>query len=95
MNDIFYFLNEDGLTNYADANTPYTINNNYKEVTENLEGDTLILVAWLHNNFLMLNNDKSKFLASKREGDLSIKIGQKRIKCQKTIKLLGIKIDNH
>ena len=60
-----------------------------------MEGDTLILIAWLDNNFLMLNNDKSKFLASKREGDLSIRIGQKIIKCQKTVKLLGIKIDNH
>ena len=51
INDIFYFLNEDGLTNYADDNTPYNINNNYKEVTENLEGDTQILIAWLDNNF--------------------------------------------
>ena len=95
INGIFYFLNEDGLTNYADDNTSYTINNNYTEVTENLEGDTLTLIAWLDDNFLMLNNDKCKFLASKRKGDLSIRIGQKIIKCQMTVKLLGIKIDNH
>ena len=42
----------------------------------------------------MLNADKCKILASNKDDDLSIDIDGETIICQKSVKLLGLKIDN-
>ena len=36
INDIFYFVNEDTVANFADDNTPYTIQNNIETLLNNL-----------------------------------------------------------
>ena len=40
INDIFYFVNENSFTNYADDNTPYAIDNNFETVINSLLNDT-------------------------------------------------------
>ena len=49
---------------------------------------------WFDNNFLKLNADKCKLLVAKHEDEVSITLGKEVIKGNKTVKLLGIKIDN-
>ena len=46
------------------------------------------------NNFLKLNADKRKLLVTKHEDEVSITLDKEVIKGNKTVKLLGIKIDN-
>ena len=43
INDIFYFVREDRITNYADDTTPYTINKNYVEMVDELQLDAHIV----------------------------------------------------
>ena len=39
INDIFYFVNEDTVANFADDNTPYTIQNNIETLLNNLQSE--------------------------------------------------------
>ena len=49
---------------------------------------------WFDNNLLKLNADKCKLLVTKHEDEVSITLDKEMIKGNKTVKLLGIKIDN-
>ena len=91
---IFYFVNEDTVANFADDNTPYTIQNNIETLLNNLQSDSHTLLMWFDNNFLKLNADKCKLLVTKHEDEVSITLDKEVIKGNKTVKLLGIKIDN-
>ena len=91
INDIFYFILEDRVANYADDTTPYTIKDNYAddttpytikdnyaELIDSLQLESNILLDWFKNNFFKLNADKCKLLVSNKQ----------------SVKLLGIKIAN-
>ena len=91
---MFYFVNEDTVANFADDNTPYTIQNNIETLLNNLQPDHHTLLMWFDNNFLKLNADKCKLLVTKHEDEVSITLDKEVIKGNKTVKLLGIKIDN-
>ena len=60
----------------------------------NLQSDSHTLLMWFDNNFLKLNADKCKLLVTKHEDDVSITLDKELIKGNKTVKLLGIEIDN-
>ena len=49
---------------------------------------------WFDNNFLKLNAAKCKLLVTKHEDEVSITLDKEVTKWNKTVKLLGIKIDN-
>ena len=86
--------NGTSLANYADDNTPYTMNKDIKEVLNNLLNDTNILKDWFRNNYFVVNNDKCNLLITNHDGDVSLKLGNEIITGKKWVKLLGIKIDN-
>ena len=94
INDLFYFIREDRVANYADDTTPYDIKSNYDEMIDSLQSDSNILLQWFTINFFKLNADKCKLLISNREDELSINIQGESIICEKSVKLLGIKVDN-
>ena len=94
INDIFFFINKDMITNYADDTTPYVIKNSYTDVIDTLQLESHTLIKWFNINFFKLNADKCKLLVSQRNEDLSLDIGGEIITCEKSVKLLGIKIDN-
>ena len=56
--------------------------------------DTSILIKWFKNNYLQMNPDKCKLLISNRDKDLSLIIDNEVIECSKSVKLLGVTIDN-
>ena len=94
INDIFYFLDEAMITNYADDTTPYAIDTNFDTLIDRLQLDSCALLEWFNTNFFKLNADKCKLLISNQEDNLSLNIDGKTITCQNTVNLLGIKIDN-
>ena len=62
LNDLFLFLPETDIVNYADDNTPYTINKDTIKIIKKLESDTTNLNIWFQSNFLKSNDDKYKLL---------------------------------
>ena len=61
INDIFDFVDEEGITNYADDTTPYSIENKTDTLT-NLQLNSQTLLIWFDNNFLKLNPDKCNLI---------------------------------
>ena len=94
INDIFYFLQEDTIANFADDTTPYCTKSTYEELIGNLQIDCDILIDWFHQNFFKLNAEKCKLLISNKQDDISLVIKNEQITCEKSVKLLGIRIDN-
>ena len=94
LNDIFYFTKEYNLTNYADDNTPYTTDSKVEEVLNVLTNETSILTKWFSNNFFKMNADKCHLLVTNHDADVSVNIDGEIIKGSKSVKLLGLCIDN-
>ena len=95
INDIFFFVKECEITNYADDNTPYAIDTNTECLITTLENNTNILIDWFYQNYLKLNADKCYLLVTKHEKDVHINIENVTIYGSKTVNLLGITIDNN
>ena len=94
LNDVFYVLEEDNIVNYADDNTPYEISKYLKDVITTLEKNLEILSTWFSDNYSKMNADKFHLLVAKHTDDVTMKIGNEIIRGEKSVKLLGIKIDN-
>ena len=50
--DIFYFLEDYQIANYADDTTPYSAQRNHQFVTEELEKSSVTFFKWRGNNFI-------------------------------------------
>ena len=95
INDIFFFVNESNLTNYADDNTPYSIESNVETLINNLVNDTSTLIKWFNDNYFKMNTDKCHLLVTHHEDDVSAVIDGQTIQSCKSVKLLGVCIDNN
>ena len=58
-----------------------------------MENDTTILMKWFQDNYLQMNADKCHLLIT-NNNDISVHIDQNIIKCEDSVKLLGVTIDN-
>ena len=92
LNDIFYFIRDVSIANYADDNTSYTTEKNITSLLETLEGETNILIDWFRINEMKPNEDKCHLLVINQE-NVSVNLGNENIPCSSTVDLLGIKID--
>ena len=59
-----------------------------------MEDNISVLMKWVYNNYLLMNADKSHLLATNHVDDNSVNVGREVIKCETSVKLMGIKIDN-
>ena len=50
LNDIFYFVKDICIANYADDNTPYATNKDITKLLKTLENETNILLDWFTIN---------------------------------------------
>ena len=91
LNDLFYFTEEMGMTNYADDNTPYATADDVVSLLNILEQNVEVLITWVKNNYFKLNADKWKLLVSNHDEDASILINGEIVEGNKSVKLLGIK----
>ena len=64
INDIFFFITEIDIANYADDNTPYATDKCIERLLQKLEIETSTLNEWFAHNHVKSNNDKSKLLVS-------------------------------
>ena len=62
--DIFYFLEDFDIANYADNSTPYCAAKSAEFVVNHLEQSSTILFEWLSNNYMKVNTGKSHLLLS-------------------------------
>ena len=64
-------------------------------VLEYSENDIDTLINWFENNYFKMNADKCKLLISNADENVSLEIDGHIIKANKSVKLLGVKINNH
>ena len=99
LNDIFLFVDQCELYNYADDNTLSACNHDINVVLEMLLNDANALTKWFRENFMKVNTDKFQFMLmqpSKRsELSTEIKIEENVIETSRNVTLLGINIDDH
>ena len=50
VHNIFYLVEGENLTNFADDHTPYVISNDIDEIISKLEADSTILIKWFEIN---------------------------------------------
>ena len=71
--DLFLFVNDSNICNYADDTTIYVCDRNNENVINRLENETQILSDWFQNNCMKLNGDKCHLMIFGEKGnDLSI-----------------------
>ena len=62
MCEMFYFLEEFDITNFAEDSTPHNADENIEFVFNNLENSRSILFKWLNKNYMKVNTGKSNLL---------------------------------
>ena len=65
MCDLFLFMSESNIANYADDTTLYACEKNLHDVQRKLESESLILFEWFHDNYLKANSGKSHVMLTK------------------------------
>ena len=95
INDIFFFVNESNLTNYADDNTPYAIESNIEAIIKNIVNDTSTLTKWFNDNYFKMNIEKCHLLITNHDINTTVTIDGHIIPASKSVKLLGVQIDNN
>ena len=94
INDIFYFVKDTKITNYADDNTPYKCGTDIDNILGQLENEGNILIKWFSNNYMKANADKCHLLVTNNAENYSINLGGIKIDNSSEEKLLGILVDN-
>lgn len=100
LNDIFYFIRDCSLHNFADDNTLSAIAKTSAEVIKCLESETENTIEWLDRNGMIANPGKfhsillSKSLPSNPTQSNTVCFKGNQIQFEEEVDLLGLKIDN-
>ena len=95
LNDIFLFISKCQLCNYADDNTLYKSGKNMQKIKNDLEMDFMILHKWFHENHMVLNPDKCRFIViGDDDPNQKIILNNNEIVSSNEEKLLGILLDS-
>ena len=93
FNDIFYIIPESEMTNFADDNTTYTIEERIDTLLMGLWKHTSILNRWVKDNFLKISLGKGHFLVCNHPKEVSIILENEIINNSNSVKLFGVTID--
>ena len=96
LNDIFFFVNQAVIYNYADDNTLSFIHANIEVLKKVLEDESCILIDCFFKNFMKANPSKFQAICigkNAHDGITSLNIDSVEIKCDDNVTLLGINID--
>ena len=102
INDIFYFLNESKLANYADDTSTYLSKEGIFPLLHALKSETSIVLNWFKTNEMKSNSDKCHLIVAENEhrpayiSNACIYLDEEKafLHSEKTVKLLGIWIDD-
>ena len=93
MCDLFLFMSESNIANYADDTTLYACEKNLHDVQRKLESESLILFEWFQDNYLKANSAESQVMLT-RDKKLKINVKGSPISIEKIGKLLGVTVDD-
>ena len=93
INDIFLFIKESTIANYADDNTPYSTDRKIESLIKKLETETSTLNEWFAYNNLKSNADKCKLIVTTSR-NVSATVSNEVIQSSTCVKLLGVTIDS-
>ena len=97
INDLFYFITQATLYNYADDNTISYFSKTIPDLVNVLEKESKTALNWLENNHMIANPEKFHALIVKKNQENTsgqlINIKDKQIKTEEQVKLLGVNID--
>ena len=87
IQEFFCFIEESGLTNYADDNIPYAMEPNIEALIGTLEVNNSILVKWFDDIYYKMNAVKCHLLICNHCDELSVSIDNEIILGSKDAKL--------
>ena len=95
INDLFYFILETDICNFADDNTIYACNSSFSNVCNKLERELHRVNKWFHNNSMVANPAKFQlmFLGKNIPENFSISLNGQIIPQKIEVELLGMIID--
>ncbi len=100
-NDLGSTLEKCNSILFADDTTVYVTNRNLRHLTEYMKHDLEILVDWFKANKLTLNLGKTSFVLFQppgkkaTDGDIQLSVGNMHISREKTVKFLGLYLDEN
>ena len=91
INDIFYFIQDAYICNFADDNSLYSIEDNFKEVKTMLKKNFELFQGWFYENHMVLNPGKYHYLIINKDiANESIELAKKILHAVAEQKLHGI-----
>ena len=94
LNDVFFFIKDTKMANYAGYNTLYTINNNIADLLKTLENETSLILDWFRMNEMKPNDDKCHLIVCNHD-QLSVTLGKEVIETTDSVELSGVTIDKN
>ena len=95
LNNLFLFVSNASLSNYAGDNTIYTFGDNLKKIKDNLRSSFGTVHQWFYENYIVLNAGKCNFmcLGNNTENEIFL-FHNILMKNRKEQNILGVIIDN-
>ena len=94
LNNLYFFLKNVDICNFAVNTTTYISDKSLKNVLESLEKNSILAVRWFENNYMKLNTDKCRLIVSGiNMNEVWANIGKDLIWKSNDAKLLGITIN--
>ena len=96
LNDLFFFLIDANLGNYADDSTLYVYNKSVETVICNLRQEFFVLYNWFYDNYIALNPGKCHFMlfGIKENEQYDLICNDITLKHSSNENVLGVTIDN-
>ena len=96
LNDLFFFLKDVGICNFADDTTTYISDESLENVLKLLENNSMLAIRWFENNYMKLNTDKCRLIVPwYKHEQVWVNIGKDLIWENNDVKLLGVTIDRN
>ena len=94
LNDLFLFVENSDLSNYADDNTLYSSGNDLEKVKQTLRQDFEIVTKWFYENYMVLNSGKCHFMCLRQNTVNETFVYDNEMKSSKEEKILGVIFDS-
>ena len=99
LNDIFFFLTIN-LANFADDNSPYTVEKDIKSLLKVLESETCEALKWFRINEMKPNQGKCHLMVAEINhknytSDSFVFLENAFLQSENSVKLLGVTIDKN
>ena len=98
INNLFYFIKDAQLLNFAAGNTIATFSNSVDDLITDLQKESENATNWFHSYEMVVNSDKFQSIIINKFGELNnsyeLLIDYHKIDQGNSVTLLGIEIDN-